>query len=435
LLFAVAALGRGTVLVGALIGVLILLLQAVRGRDRARMLHCAVFVAALAVGILPTSVRNSRVGGEFVLISNNGGINYYIGNHVDASGLYQEIEGVHFFQDGVPHDGLSRRVAMDRAERQLTHAEASRFWLDEGLRFNRENPLGTLQLYAKKLGYLIGDYEIPQIENFDWAKRESSLLRLSPIRFGLLIALASVGILIAARAGGLPRVAAGALLAYTLAILPFFITARFRAPMLPLICVFAASGILALWKGSRHAPRPALAGMCVVLAVLSFRVQPQELKEASDQLLSYSRGVIAMQGGDFQAASQQFRQAVSENPGHVPSVANLAFCLDQIGQRAEAISMYGRVLELEPANERIFEPFARALLAEGQVEEAQGILLALIRVQPQNWWGHAALGDLAREQSRLADALRHWNHVATAAPPGQYRQLAEERVAELSAAQ
>jgi thioredoxin-like negative regulator of GroEL len=375
------------------------------------------------------------VGGEFVLISNNGGINYYIGNHDQASGLYQQIDGVHFFQDGVPHDGLSRRVAMDRAERQLSHAEASRYWLGEGLRFNREHPGATLLLYGKKLGYLLGDYEIPQIENFDWAKRQSTLLRLSPFRFGLVIALAVVGIFVGVRGGGLPRVAAGALLCYTLAILPFFITARFRAPMLSLLCVFAAAGVVALWKGSRHAPRPVLAGMFVLLALLSFRVRPQELQEASDQLLSYSRGVIAMQGGDFAGAAVQFRQAMAENPEHVPSVANLAFCLDQTGQRAEAIAIYRRVLELEPRNDRILEPFARALLAERQMPEAQRILQALILVQPQNWWAHAALGDLAREQSRFADALRHWDHVAKSAPPGQYRQLAEARVEELRAAQ
>jgi tetratricopeptide (TPR) repeat protein len=434
-LFGIAALGRGTILVAAAIGLLLLLAQALRRRDRTRMLHCALFAIGLTLSILPVSLRNLRVGGEFVLISNNGGINYYIANHDGASGLYQEIAGVHFFQDGVPHDGLSRRVAMDRAERQLSHAEASTYWLSEGLRFNREQPLTTLGLYGKKLGYLIGDYEIPQIENFDWAKRESKLLRLSPFRFGLLIALASIGILIGARGGGLPRLATGALLAYTLAILPFFITARFRAPMLPTLCVFAVAGIAALWKGSRRAPRTLLAGMFVVLALLSFRVKPVELQKASDQLLSYSRGVVAMQAGDFLTASQQFRQGVSENPGHVPSVANLAFCLDQLGQRAEAIPMYGRVLELEPENDRILEPFARALLAERQMEQAQRILLALVRVQPQNWWGHAALGDLAREQSRFADALRHWEHVATAAPPGQYQQLAQERVAELRAAQ
>jgi len=433
LLLGLAATGRATFLALGAVAIVLLGVSLLRNSDRARAIALAAFALGLTAALLPTTLHNLRASGEFVPISTNGGINYYIGNHDAASGLYQDVPGILFFQEGVPADGNSRAVASQRAGESLSHGESSRWWFSQGLEFNREQPGRTLVLYAQKLGYWLADYEIPQIENFDWAKRDVALFRLSPVRFGWIVALGAIGLIVGLRGGGPSRWIGVAVLGYSATVLPFFVTARFRVAMVPALCVLAALGFRLLLRGAPKMNRYALIGAAVVMLVLSFRIQPQGIQGSSDQLLPYTRGVRAMQNGDFASAANFFRQAVALDDHHVPSLANLAFCLDQTGADEEAIQYYALVLQLEPQNERILEPFARALIGAGQRDAAQPVLEELVRTQPENWWGFAALGDLARNAGDVPTALGHWEHILEHAPDGDYSRLARQRVAELRA--
>ena len=51
--------------------------------SRQRWTYTAVFLVGMALSIGPVAVRNHIVGGDSVLISYNGGINFYIGNNAD----------------------------------------------------------------------------------------------------------------------------------------------------------------------------------------------------------------------------------------------------------------------------------------------------------------------------------------------------------------
>lgn len=61
-----------------------------RRTDRLRTLGAAaMMMAAMAAAILPWSWRNYRAFGEFVLISTNGGPNFWMGNNPETTGFYQ----------------------------------------------------------------------------------------------------------------------------------------------------------------------------------------------------------------------------------------------------------------------------------------------------------------------------------------------------------
>src|SRR5437867_8660195 len=56
-----------------------------------RTIAAALFTVGTVAAILPVSVRNYRVGGEWVWISAHGGHNFYIGNRPAANGLYEPL--------------------------------------------------------------------------------------------------------------------------------------------------------------------------------------------------------------------------------------------------------------------------------------------------------------------------------------------------------
>src|SRR5258706_416077 len=95
LLFGLAAIARPTVLALAPALPVFAWLEA-RPPDRLR----AAFAASALIGIgaaaaiLPVTLRNAIVGGEFVPIATNGGMNFYIGNNPDSSGFTAVVPGI-----------------------------------------------------------------------------------------------------------------------------------------------------------------------------------------------------------------------------------------------------------------------------------------------------------------------------------------------------
>jgi hypothetical protein len=51
----------------------------------------AVLLLASALVVLPCALRNHRVSGDFVLVSANGGINFWIGNNPEADGVHAAV--------------------------------------------------------------------------------------------------------------------------------------------------------------------------------------------------------------------------------------------------------------------------------------------------------------------------------------------------------
>ena len=83
------------------------------GRRRWRTALAAAFIVAAAIPVGTVAVRNYAVSGERVLVSANGGANFYIGNHpayVQSSGMWSA--------QGVRPTALSAAFARRRRSRK-----------------------------------------------------------------------------------------------------------------------------------------------------------------------------------------------------------------------------------------------------------------------------------------------------------------------------
>lgn len=428
------SLGRGVFLVALAVAGLLALAGAARDHRRATARRIALVVAGAVVVIAPVTVRNLVVGGEFVPVSANGGINYFIGNHDRASGLFQPVDGVEFFQPGSGSDGGSVTEASRRAGRELTPAEASAWWLREGLVWNRDHPTDTLALWGRKLLVLVSNYEVPQIENFGWARDQSGLLRWNPVPFGLLSALALVGLFLGARRNPATRRLALVWFAYAVALLPFFLTARYRVVLVPVMACFAGATLVALVRGFRGGNLARGGGILAAVAVLALALaqyQPAGVAAASDQLLPYQRGVVAMQDQQWNEAIRQFQLSAQRDDTHVPTLTNLAFCLGQVGRVDDALRMFGAAERLDPGNRTVLEAAATLALQSQRLEQAIGFLTKLDRVDPGNDWNLARLGDASMLLGRTGDALNYWRRVLQVSQDPDLLETARIRVDEL----
>ncbi|MHC4377682.1 MAG: glycosyltransferase family 39 protein [Planctomycetota bacterium] len=257
LLFGVACLARPNLLVLAPLAVL----GAWLGRERdasAKAWRAAVLLGILgfAGGLAPGLLANLERSGQPVLVSANGGVNFWFGNKPGAHGT---------FHAPGPEWGrieLQREVSVSRASEALGEAvderRASAWWSARGRAYWLEQPGEALGLMGLKLADHLSSTEFG-IQYVPAATRElAPSLWLAPLPFGLLLALGVVGIGL----GGAARVRHrgllfGWLVGALIATLLYFTYSRFRLPWIPFLLPFAGAGTIALLDAlKRRGPLP-----------------------------------------------------------------------------------------------------------------------------------------------------------------------------------
>jgi len=242
----------------------------------------AALVGGVLVAMSPATIYNYRARGEIVLVSTNGGVNFYIGTD-------PRYHGVIGARPGPDWEVLSRTPPLLGYE---SDADLSRYWTARAVDKIADDPAGYAVQVTRKLGHFVHGYELASNYDLYRARRTSpvaaALLWTSPVfQFpgGVILPLALIGAVIARRRRGVPLVLGFVAVQVATAAL-FFVTARFRAPVIPLLCLLAAAG--AAWvyeriRGWRAERRPALIAAGVALAIaapLNLRVVLDADREA-----------------------------------------------------------------------------------------------------------------------------------------------------------
>jgi len=320
-------------------------------RRRVAPIALVAFLLGLLAAVAPFTLRNHLVGGEPVLLSANGGFNFWVGNHRGAAGVFDPPAGYDFQLDPAAR-GLAERGAGE----ELSATQASRWWRERALEDVGADPADWLALTGRKLLLLLGPAEIPQLGPDDFQLQRDRLWPLrAPVdaRWLLLLALAAPFALgLARRRGALePAVMAAA---YGAVVVLFFVSGRFRAPLLPLAAVLAAGTVEALIallsERSRRRAGAALAGGLLLLGLLSLWVYrsggPYSPTAPVGEHGRQEALLLLREGRAGEAIP--LLQALLEEGEDATTRATLAHALALEGRPGEAAQEYRRVLAAEP---------------------------------------------------------------------------------------
>ena len=323
----------------------------------------AALLLGTALAIAPVTLRNYYVGGDWVLISYNAGLNFYIGNNAQ----YDETVAIQ------PGPAWLELTARPRVEAGVIQPSAqSDFFFAEAWDFIGQQPLAYLKLLLYKLYLFWHGDEIGRNQDLYFARQYAPLLQVLlwkygvAFPFGLLAPLALVGLGLSYRNGLLRRpeplllaLFAGA---YMLTVIAFFISARYRLPVVPILLIFAAYGGRELYLlGRRRAYRDLLVGCgaAFLLAVAcNFRVGAMDVK--GDAHTHYRLGYVYEKKGLPINAVAAYEQALALDPNIKWARFNLASLYARSGEYNRAIAAYGEFI-------RRFPEVARARLALGNV--------------------------------------------------------------------
>ena len=337
---------------------------------------------ALVLGILPFTLRNAAVAGEPILLTSGGGFNLWVGNHPGAPGVFDAPPGYDFALDPAGIE-LARRESGE----ELSAAEASAWW--------RARALAGMSpgLFLRKLILSFHPEEIPQLgpDDFRPARRDRWWLRW-PIDARWILLLALLAPLAAWKRHQTLLAPLLMALAYGATLLLFFVSGRFRFPLLPLAAILAGATLPCLPR------RPPLTLTATVLAILSLWLYrptgPYSLGQASTR---GARARALAHEGHYLEAAETFRSLLDADPAYARGALDLARLLlgpllgsDPDSKRAawsEAAQVLERALERGPGPGEAWFYLGVARLNLGRrAEAAQALEQALMMSRGDEPW-------------------------------------------------
>jgi tetratricopeptide (TPR) repeat protein len=355
--------------------------------------------ATLALGallpILPITAYNASQG-DTVLISSQAGINLWIGNNPHSDGSTAIVPGTRPDWWGGHSDAIRQA---ELAEGQpLSPSEVSHHYSQRSINWIREAPIAWLGLMWHKTGLLLGHEELGNNANVHFTAHHFSwTMNALPPSFALLFSLGLVGLLLGYKrrevAGELPAF----LFVYSLSILAFFVCARFRAPLLPILACGAGhslSWFIGALRAGRHSSALKLSAAVAVLVLISVRPNAATHKDSAQGF--WQLGIAAHQSGDLATAIEHYETALKTEQRYWYAWRDLGKAHLQSGDLVSAERALRRGLSIRPLEPWLSDLLADVLFEAGRPEELKELGEALINAHPAHALScyHSARGSL-----------------------------------------
>jgi tetratricopeptide (TPR) repeat protein len=387
---ALHALNRPNVL--PYLGVVCLLLLLPRP-SRAAFGRVALVLAGAAIVIAPVAIRNSRAEGELVLVSSHGGLNFYIGNHADADGTYQQVPGITPSIAGQAQD--AERVAEAAVRRDLRASEVSDYFYGQAWAWIAAHPLDALALFARKLLYVVN--ATPIALNYSvryYSGDESTLLRALVVGPWLLVPLGLAGLVFGVRRRPPGYLVWAAFVpVYAVSVAAFFVSDRYRLPLLVPLCAASGATGVTLWEAYRHRHTARLAATLTLVGALAL---PANVDLGLDDGRAAERTEMILHYVDARQDEAAMRLLARAEPDH-RQPALLLYRVGQAyarrGDAPRAILLLERARKAEPGRVEVDLALGQALLDAGRPAEALPLLRSAVRAGHQR---DVAAFDLAR---------------------------------------
>ncbi len=407
----VCAVGKANMLMAALF-VIPWIVVINRGRPRwAGLSRCSVFAAGLILTVAPVTVRNYVVQKDFVLLTANGGFNFYLGNNPDSDGVWMRSELPY---PGANIDGHVEALMTGRkAYRTLQPSEIGSTLVKESWAFMTGSPGDYLVLLGKKFMASVNAVEVCNRDDYRFASRFCWFLRLPLLSFGLLAPLGLLGFLLCARHVRRYFVPLLFVLIPFATMLMIFVLSRYRLPAVPFLCLFAAQALAGAWGLLERKAWKGLGVWIIALAGIAVLVHwPFESlrvnywrgasnaayasylagKGLKDQAMDEAERILSMnpnepialdlhaqlliEKGQLSRAANDLRRGVAHHPDDLLWVLQLAIVLEHMGRFEELSALYEETIAREEpkALERGAAPplLGRIFLGQGQLRDGTG---------------------------------------------------------------
>jgi len=413
---------------------------------------------ALILGAM--GARNYALSGRLVVVSSQGGSNFYLGNNPEADGMPPPTRMTYGatvkYRDGVEVASANivapaGEASSNPAARSAAVADASDIMYRAAWSYIAANPGAWFKLVVRKTALFWNDYEIRNGKSYYFQKRYSSLLRFLPMTFGMVAVLGIVGMIFGYERGkALPWILMALYCAvFAGTVIMFFVCDRLRLPIVVTLIPAAGAGvdrIISAVSARRHLI-PAMSAAGIALGILVFpdwhglrsynftqehwlagkryyeagecdkALSSFELSAAGDASFPGNNlymGNCFVQKRDYVRARSCYEKTLELDPGNPRALNGLGVCAEKTGDDDAAMRFYIEATSNPaPGYAKPFVNLANILMRRNRTEEGGKLLeiaLSIDSNDPETWLGLAVMsklaGDEASAETRISTAVR-----------------------------
>ncbi|HEX5176409.1 MAG TPA: tetratricopeptide repeat protein [Chthoniobacteraceae bacterium] len=336
--------------------------------------------AGIGLGIAPAWIHNHIVAHDKVALSSHSGINLWIGNNPTATGYPKMPPGIRPTQSGSMHDSIV--LAEQAAGRKLSRGEVSQYWAGRAKEFVRAHPAEWVRLLGRKLFNFWNAYSYDDV---------TSIVRLRALKvtwpgvsFGWVAVFGLAGMATFGWSSLPGRFTTAAIILHMAALLPAFVTERYRLLAVPGLIAFGAAWIIEMQQRLARGEfaRMAVPGTAAVVAAL-FVAQPQT-DTSLWSLDYYEAGIRQTETGQLGAAQKSLALALA----YEPRSADIYFALGNLSLAKEnrdgAKACYRRALELNPVHDGVLNNLGVLAMEEKRWPLAESFFLKSLQTEPED---------------------------------------------------
>ncbi len=346
----------------------------------------AILALGIIIPILPVTLRNVTVGHDFVLIASSGGINFHIGNNDYADGYSASLPPPYLNTWEIKD---IKYLAEKETGKELKPSEISSYFFGKGLNWIKENPLRFLVLTLKKWKFIFNNLEISNNRNLNYFFGTIGILKIIPLDFAIISGLAAMGIFSLLYSGGkygrrawfIPIL----ILMYALLISLFFINARFRLPMLPLMMVFSAFGGMSIAEAAIRPSFNLKNTLTVAAGVVFLIIALLPISEVNkDDIKSslFNRANYSLSTGEYDRAIEIYQELLRQNPGYPDANLNLGVAFIRKGNPDTAERYFREELRHFPDRARAYSNLASVYYLKKDYDSALALADRALEFRP-----------------------------------------------------
>ncbi len=324
-----------------------------------------LLLAGTILIIAPISIRNHRVSGDPVVLSYQGGLNLWIGNHPDADGMSAVLPGFSSWRN----DDVEALLAGELG-RNPGPSEQDAWFRAKALKSMGENPGAMIRLLAKKTWLFLQGYEIRNNRDLYDLRTRSAILGLPLPDFGLVLPLALLGVWVAGRRRRELAPVLWFAATSAAAVILFFVCARYRLAAWPALLVLAGIGGAGLIEPGIPGRSRIVRAAVLITLVLAARIDPIGVRSPDPAQPRYQVGNVHARLGHWSEAEAEFVNALQISPGFSEARHHLGALYLRRGRPADALPHLRQAVDGMPRSFRARRSLAEGLEALGILEEA-----------------------------------------------------------------
>lgn len=373
------------------------------------IIHFGLLLFGITLPMIPFVLMNYNTSGSLNPLPSGGGITFYVGNNVNATGGFSIPKEIYPYYNNDLIE-TSKRMAEIESGKRMTSSEASTFWIEKAMDFIRKNPLRVLKLTGKKFILFWNKYESTCVLDFYFFQNKYPLLKFF-LSFGIFVPLGLLGIVLSNKQKSI--ILHFLLISGILTNLIFFVLGRFRLPATFLIIIFAGYALFSLWSQiKKKAWRRILVFFSILLCFYVFVNLPEfkEIKLEPGYIHSIMSSAYAFQN-DREGEIRELKKCLEVSPRYPFAHAKLGDIYWELGDIRASISEYEKETQINPTNASVHAELGRRYGMTENFQKAREQLEIAINLAPMMIEARNNLGIVYRKLKKYDEAIEQFQRV------------------------